>query len=249
MKKCITCGVEKEADAFSNKASSKDGKRNTCKQCASLQGKDYRNRTGPRVKTQRDKERAKEYVAINKDREASRNKQWRQANADKLREYHRHYRETNREAVRERQREWAKKNPDRVLLAQEAFRTRNPDRARQIKASHQAKVLQTIEGRLNARISAHIRFALKTGKGGMKSEALLRWSMADLKEHLERQFTRGMSWHNMGDWHIDHIVPLREFKITGPDCPELRAAWSLTNLRPLWAKDNWSKGGRREHLI
>ena len=53
----------------------------------------------------------------------------------------------------------------------------------------------------------------------------------------------------MGEWHIDHIVPLASFVIAGPDDPELRRAWALTNLRPLWAKDNMRKGAKVETLL
>jgi len=58
-----------------------------------------------------------------------------------------------------------------------------------------------------------------------------------------------MSWENIGDWHIDHIVPLSRFKVSGPDDPELRRAWALTNLRPLWAKDNMRKSASNEFLL
>jgi hypothetical protein len=73
--------------------------------------------------------------------------------------------------------------------------------------------------------------------------------MEELKTHLGRQFLRGMGWHNMGQWHIDHIIPLSSFTITGPDDPELRRAWALTNLRPLWAVDNLTKRDKQEVLL
>jgi hypothetical protein len=58
-----------------------------------------------------------------------------------------------------------------------------------------------------------------------------------------------MSWDNIGDWHIDHIVPLASFTFSSADDPEFRAAWALTNLRPLWAADNMRKHARREFLL
>ena len=90
---------------------------------------------------------------------------------------------------------------------------------------------------------------LRGGKGGRRTEKLVGYSMDELRVHLERQFAKGMSWENMGEWHIDHIVPLVSFAITGPDDPELRRAWSLTNLRPLWASANLSKHDKRETLL
>jgi hypothetical protein len=49
-----------------------------------------------------------------------------------------------------------------------------------------------------------------------------------------------MTWSNMGEWHIDHIKPLATAK-TEKDVYELN---HYTNLQPLWAKDNLSKGAK-----
>jgi len=67
--------------------------------------------------------------------------------------------------------------------------------------------------------------------------------------HIERQFTKGMSWDNIDKWHIDHIVPVSSFKFETPDDPDFKACWALTNLRPLWAKENQTKHKRRFHLL
>ena len=75
------------------------------------------------------------------------------------------------------------------------------------------------------------------------------FSEAELRDHLQRQFVRGMSWDNYGEWHIDHIIPVIAFSVSGPECPELRKAWALSNLRPLWAKDNLSKNKRIQTLL
>lgn len=97
-------------------------------------------------------------------------------------------------------------------------------------------------------IGDKLRAALK--RSGHTSVAdWLGYSVADLRAHLERQFTKGMSWERFaaGDIHIDHIVALTKFDLSNED--ELRAAWALTNLRPLWAEDNLRKGAQRTHLL
>lgn len=98
-------------------------------------------------------------------------------------------------------------------------------------------------------MSAGIKNSLRDGKNGRSWERLVGYTVTDLMRHLERQFLSGMSWDNRGEWHIDHILPLASFKFTSPDDPEFRAAWALTNLRPLWAKDNMRKSDKRTHLI
>lgn len=63
--------------------------------------------------------------------------------------------------------------------------------------------------------------------------------------HIERQFLPNMTWDNRSEWHIDHIIPLASAK-TEEDVIRLN---HFTNLRPLWAKDNLSKGAKMEHLL
>ena len=103
--------------------------------------------------------------------------------------------------------------------------------------------------RIHGRISNQIWYAIRGRKAGRKTFDLLGYSFPELKAHIERQFVAGMGWHNMGEWHIDHIVPLSSFTISGPDDSELRRAWALTNLRPLWAADNLRKSNKLVSLL
>jgi len=103
--------------------------------------------------------------------------------------------------------------------------------------------------RLHHRMSQGLRKQLRLGKAWQSTASLLGYTASELAAHLERQFTKGMSWENMGEWHIDHIVPLASFNVTSGDDPEFRRAWALTNLRPLWAAENLRKHARRETLL
>lgn len=96
---------------------------------------------------------------------------------------------------------------------------------------------------ISARMSRQILDALVNKKAGRSWETLVGYSVTELMVHLERQFPRGMSWDNRKDWHIDHIRPISSFTFDGPDHPDFKACWSLSNLRPLWKMDNLRKGG------
>ena len=89
----------------------------------------------------------------------------------------------------------------------------------------------------------------KEEKGGRPWEALVGYTVHQLRTHLERQFRDGMSWGNRSLWHIDHIIPLSSFRFSSVDDPEFKAAWAMTNLRPLWAADNIRKHGKRQTLL
>jgi hypothetical protein len=63
-----------------------------------------------------------------------------------------------------------------------------------------------------------------------------------LKEHLEQQFTEGMSWDNHGlyGWHIDHKIPLSSANTE----EEIYNLCHYSNLQPLWAEDNLKKSNK-----
>lgn len=180
-------------------------------------------------------------------------------------EYRREHYQRNRDKVRAQNADWAVANKDRLaeisranymadprkhIERVNAAKQRRPDHYRELsKINQRRRRAESVELRLRARVSSQFRYCLATGKGGKTTEALLGYSIAELRAHLERQFLKGMSWENMGEWHIDHIVPLASFTITGADDPELRRAWSLPNLRPLWAADNIRKHAKRETLL
>ena len=103
--------------------------------------------------------------------------------------------------------------------------------------------------RQGIRLDRLVRGAVERAGRSGRAEAFLGYTMPELRDHLERQFTRRMSWRAFceGRIHIDHIVPLSSFDLSNP--AELRRAWCMTNLRPAWARDNLAKGARRETLL
>lgn len=66
------------------------------------------------------------------------------------------------------------------------------------------------------------------------------FSSSELKEHLSKNFTDGMTLANYGKWEIDHIIPL-DTAFTEDAVKNLNR---LDNLAPLWKKDNAAKRNR-----
>lgn len=194
-----------------------------CAKTAKLEGNRRRNKKyeASRPPRKRDK-------PIDKERR----KRWEQRNREKLLAKSREYNERNRELVNRKSRE-------RNRLPEVKAKRREIDR----------KYSSRPKQRLDQRMKTAIKIALRGNKAGKSWETLVGYTLQELISHIERQFTRGMSWDNIGEWHIDHIVPKVTFKYTTPDDPEFRACWALTNLRPLWADENHSKHARRTHLL
>lgn len=119
----------------------------------------------------------------------------------------------------------------------------SPDKAQKLKCKYQSDPLFN----LKVRVRKTVRMALQ-GKGFTKtkrSQEILGCTWDEFRRHIERQFTRGMSWERRSEIHLDHIVPLATAK-TEEDVVRLN---HFTNLRPIWAKDNLSKGAQITHLI
>lgn len=105
--------------------------------------------------------------------------------------------------------------------------------------------------RVHSSMSRLIHLSLKGNKAGRRWETLVGYTRDELMRHLERQFTKRMTWKNMGrdGWHIDHILPRTLFDIRAAGDEEFRACWVLSNLRPLWQVENLSKKDKRLHLL
>ena len=71
---------------------------------------------------------------------------------------------------------------------------------------------------------------MNTSKQGHTVD-LLGYSALELKEHIEKQFTDGMTWKNYGEWQIDHIIGVINFDKN----TDVSIVCALENLRPLWA--------------
>ena len=98
--------------------------------------------------------------------------------------------------------------------------------------------------KVHVNISSQIRQSIKSKKNGQSWEKLVGYSLNQLMEHLELLFEDGMSWDNYGEWHIDHKTPKSWFEYSSYEDDNFRKCWALENLKPMWAKDNISKGNR-----
>lgn len=99
--------------------------------------------------------------------------------------------------------------------------------------------------KVHANMSRMIRSAIRKGKEGKSWIFFVDYSLNQLIDHLQRQFTPKMTWGNYGSyWHIDHITPRSYFKYTSPCDDEFRQCWKLSNLQPLEAIENIKKSNK-----
>jgi hypothetical protein len=95
-------------------------------------------------------------------------------------------------------------------------------------------------GHLAHIVSSRIRHSLVKNKN-LTSIKYLECDLKTYRSYLENKFLEGMSWDNFGDWHIDHIIPL---KYNNPTIEQVIKRLHYTNTQPLWKIDNLRKGNR-----
>lgn len=159
-------------------------------------------------------------------------KKYYSVNKEKSLEYSKKYRQLNRICYNEYHRKWAS-SPEQRKKACE-----------RVKKRYHKKLKYNLNYRINKIFSDNIRDSLYSKKEGHGWTKLVNYTLIDLKQHLEKQFKEGMNWNNYGKWHIDHIIPKSYFMFTHYSEQAFKDCWALTNLQPLWAKDNYTKGNR-----
>jgi hypothetical protein len=253
---CTGCKIVKPHVEFGKLATVRSGRRSRCKQCerdaasaryhANAEEMKAKWRAAYAANPEHHRTRAKEWHRANLERSKAKARAWKATNPDRVAEYNASHYAENREYHRSRRDQWAKDNRQRLRDYMRGWYATNPGKHSEYSNRRREDPRVRIENAIRCRIWYGIVRGSKRGRGTMQ---LLGYSTDELKLHLERQFLKGMSWDNFGEWHIDHILPLSSFSYTTPDEPDFKRAWALTNLRPIWAKENLEKGAKRLTLL
>jgi hypothetical protein len=160
------------------------------------------------------------------------------------------YKDAHREEINARQRAHYAANREGLKAKNnEASRRRTRERPDEVRAYRRAWLAANPHQKLSHHIGSAIWRSLAGNKAGRRWERLVGYTLDDLRRHLERQFLKGMTWENYGEWHVDHVLPIAGFNFVSTDDPDFRACWAITNLQPLWAAQNLSKKAVRATLL
>lgn len=247
-KACSRCGLHKPAtnEFFGSLRKAKDGLHSSCKKCLAEWRKADRALHPARYKAV---ESARHQRHGDKRREANR-RNWSDRN-ERYRAVLKLRMARNGHLYNANRRQKAAVDPEVRAARSEANRRWRETNADALSERRKAEWRNATPARkLRTYFGAAIAHALKgSGKGGRGWQQIVGYTSADLKAHLERQFAKGMTWDNYGDWHVDHIVPVSSFVFSSPEDADFKACWALTNLRPMWAAENVRKSDKRLHLI
>jgi len=205
-KVCCVCGKFKPLLEYHIKRGTSDGRRRECKECVKEIQKKYKETPGF------------------KDREKEYDKQRYEEKKDKILERKREYHVENREEILKKKKEYRKTEEYKNL--NKIWRENNRDRINKLMMDYKERNPHSVMWR-------HILISTLKRLGTPRQDhtiSMLGYSAIDLKKHLEKLFTPGMSWDNYGEWHVDHIIQVIKFD----EDSDISEVCSLENLRPLW---------------
>lgn len=231
----------------------KDGFLNLCINCFNKQIKEYAKNNPNKIK-----ERNRKRYLNNKEEILAKQKIYYQENKERHSKQAKEYRERTKDKTIERRINYKLKNPDKIKESNrryyhegggkernKRYRENNIEKRREYQNEYCKTWLKNnITKNISHNMAVYINRSLKGKKNGAKWESLVGYSLNELMNHLESKFKSGMNWENRDQWHIDHIRPIASFNFTSIDDPNFKRCWALTNLQPLWAIDNMSKGAK-----
>lgn len=193
--------------------------------------------------------------AKNREKKAERDKKYRETHKEEIKAYHKEWRDKNREHLNQRQKERYKENPQVFIDARSRYRESHKE---QVKESHHRYKTEnrqkcTDYERNKKHTDPVYRFRCsfrnliwgynkKKGYTGTKTV----WEMVGCDfdtflAYIQGQFADGMTMENYGHgkgcWNIDHITPIS----TAQSDEDIERLNHYTNLRPMWATDNYRK--------
>ena len=200
---------------------------NACIECKILQRKKFYSKNKDKIQDYNKKYKTEnpEIIKQNSKKYLSKRNKLKH-NAARRNYYHQKVKNSDQllEKKRKRNREWRKKDHAKRYTTDPDYRCN--------------KMVRNILDRT-------LKASMKNKEG--RTHELLGYTAQEFRQHIERQFQKGMNWDNHGEWHIDHIHPISRFIEEGITDPKIINA--LSNLTPIWKTNNLSKGAKVTQLL
>lgn len=239
MKTCTKCKEEKKLTEFQKRSDSKDGHNTRCKACIKLRHQKWYQKNKQKILAQQ-----KKYTAENQERIKTYRIHYNAENKEKIAKYHRGNYLKNKEKILSRTRKYNAENKEKISVRQRKYREKNRESIRATKRKYKKqRRKKDLKYALSCVLRSRLSGALKGDRKATSTMALLGCTVEELKKFLQNQFVDGMTWDNIGTtWHTDHMVPCTSFDLSDPE--QQRRCFHYSNLQPLFASDNISKGNK-----
>lgn len=276
---CLNCLQAKQYNEFTKDSSKKKGIKRICKECNKNNSKklrDLQKSIKPTIKCVKcgvDTGRTQKQVKYCSDclklrLKEKRTEAYKKQDKEKLKERNRIYRIKNKEKenkrCRDKSKKYREKNRDKINEKSRIYRINNKEKINKtIKKYRENNFWVKIRSAISCRINETLKLQ-GVSKNGTSCLFKLDYTIQQLMSYLESKFELWMTWSNWGKydpkiwddndpatwtWQIDHIIPCSELKYDSMDHPNFIKCWSLENLRPLSAKQNFLDGIYKNRVI
>lgn len=211
---CSKCKEEKGLNEFHNCKQKSDGKQSSCKTCRSIICKQSRENNYNNYKN-----RMKQQNFKRKDKKSLWYYEDKKNNYDKYKEK---WDEQNFKRKEEKA-SWYQENKDRIVKNNNEKRREDP----KLKIGHN--------------ISKMILRALKEDKAGKSWEDILGYNIDILIEHLEKVSEISVQDYLVGNYDMDHIIPVYLFNYSSYEDEDFIKCWNYRNLRIISREENLKK--------
>ena len=157
------------------------------------------------------------------------------------------WRDNNAEYLSKKSKTWYDQNKEHRKEYIKEYREKNIDKIRKTKRDYQQHLRDTNPTyKLISYFRTAIYQVLKESNVEKNKHYfdVLKYTPEQLINHLEVQFTEGMTWDNYGEWHVDHIRPISSFNISEMGDSNFMECWCLDNLQPMWGEENIRKSNK-----
>jgi hypothetical protein len=175
-------------------------------------------------------------------------KAYQQENKELKKEYLKKYKELNKKNLKLKNKEYRDKNSEKIKTWRienenyfKSYRIDNRENSRNyVKNRNTVDPIFKFKNNVRRLLLHSFKRGRKNLKKIDKTEIILGCTIEEFVIYISKKFKEGMTLGNHGEWHIDHVIPL----VTATTEEEVIKLNHYTNLQPLWAKENFSKGGR-----
>jgi hypothetical protein len=166
-------------------------------------------------------------------------REYRKKNLAHLKAYYKNWAVQNQAIIKKHRKKHRDENLEREVVKQADYYNKNK-KSIVSKQVIRCKIRRKtdIQYKIECNLRSHLR---RSRLGNRPSLKLIGCTITQFISHIESQFKPGMTWENHGHktWHLDHIKPISTFDLT--DISQQRECFHFSNLRPLWASENFRR--------
>jgi hypothetical protein len=257
MKQCAKCKISREGVDFT--PSQLALKSSRCRECVSTANKEWKKNNIEKVADYNQK-----WYQENRDSSLTKSRDWHQENREKALVSSKNWHQENKERANMASKKWRQENPEKVILSNKEYSQLN---SAQINTRRRSRYQNDPVYRnrcIAAAMAGKMLRSQGVSKNGESSSDYFPWTPEELWEHLlecmKQPNNEWMNKDNQGPydpetwddndtrtwtWQLDHIIPQSDLPYDSMEHPNFKKSWSLSNLRPLSAKQNIIDGTSR----